>query len=389
MPLKLVTGPANSGRAGEVLDEYRARIAEDPILVVPGFRDVEHSQRELARTGAGLGARVVRFADLFREIGERCGAPPPRLVSEVQREILVEAAVADAHPRALADSAGRPGFTRAAVGFVGELERSMVEPAALERAIGQWHPRGPRGDRAREAAAIYSAYRARLDRSGLVDEEFAAWRAVDALRDRPDAFGRTPVFAYGFDDFTPIELDAIEVLAERAGVDVVVSLPYERGRAAFKAVAPLFERLAALAERVSELPPLDEHYADESRTALHHLERGLYEGADRIDPGGAVRRFEAGGERAEVELVAARALELLRGGIPAGEVAVVYRDPGRYASVVEQVFGAYGIPYSLDRYVSLGHTALGRGLLALLRSATREGSALAAVADRPGATRMT
>src|SRR4051794_22750919 len=376
MALKLVTGPANSGRAGQVLDEYRARIAEDPILVVPGFRDVEHSQRELARTGAGLGARVVRFADLFRTIGERCGAPPARVASDVQREVLVEEAVRAVRPRALRESAGRPGFTRAAVAFVSELERSMVQPGSLARALDQWRPRGARGDRAREAAAIYAAYRERLDGAGLADEELAAWRAVDALREQPHRFGRTPVFAYGFDDFTPIELDALEVLAERAEVDVVVSLPYERGRAAFKAGAPLFERLSERAGELVELPALDEHYADESRAALHQLERGLYEGAGaKADPGDAVRLLAAGGERAEVELVAARVLALLRDGTPAGQVAVVYRDPGRYASVVEQVFGAYGIPYSLDRYVALGHTALGRGLLALLRAATKEGTA--------------
>src|SRR4051794_34664765 len=376
MALKLVTGPANSGRAGQVLDEYRARIAEDPILVVPGFRDVEHSQRELARTGAGLGARVVRFADLFRTIGERCGAPPARVASDVQREVLVEEAVRAVRPRALRESAGRPGFTRAAGAFVSELERSMVQPGSLARALDQWRPRGARGDRAREAAAIYAAYRERLDGAGLADEELAAWRAVDALREQPRRFGRTPVFAYGFDDFTPIELDALEVLAERAEVDVVVSLPYERGRAAFKAVAPLFERLSERAGELIELPPLDEHYADEARAALHHLERGLYDGApEKADPGDAVRLLAAGGERAEVELVAARVLALLRDGTAAGEVAVVYRDPGRYASVVEQVFGAYGIPYSLDRYVALGHTALGRGLLALLRCATKDGSA--------------
>src|SRR5919199_4784484 len=115
MGLKLVTGPANSGRAGEVLDAYRARVGDDPILVVPGFRDVAQLQRELARTGAGLGARVVRFADLFRTIGERCGAPASRVASEVQRELLVEEAVRAVRLRALRDSAARPGFTRAAV----------------------------------------------------------------------------------------------------------------------------------------------------------------------------------------------------------------------------------------------------------------------------------
>jgi ATP-dependent helicase/DNAse subunit B len=56
-------------------------------------------------------------------------------------------------------------------------------------------------------------------------------------------------------------------------------------------------------------------------------------------------------------------------------VAVVFREPPRYASLVEQVFDAYGVPFSIDRYVPFGHTALGRGLLGLLRCATPQGTA--------------
>jgi ATP-dependent helicase/DNAse subunit B len=376
MGLTLVTGPANSGRAGEVLGAYRARLEEEPILVVPALRDVEHTLRELAGGGAVFGTTVVRFKWLFETIAERCGAPPARRASGVQRDLLVEAAVRSADLRELRLSAARPGFARAAGRLVADLERSMVEPEAFARALSEWASRGPRARYAREVAAIYSAYRERLDAAGLVDEDLFAWRAVDALRERPHDFGRTPVLVYGFDDFTPIELDALETLATRVGVDVTVSLPYERGRPAFRAVAPLFERLRALADRHVELPAISEWYADESRAALHHLERRLYEGGgDTSDPGRAVRLLSAGGERAEVELVAANVLELLRGGVSAGDVAVVLRDPRRYASLVEQVFGAYGVPFSIDRYVRFGHTALGRGLLALLRCAGRDGTA--------------
>ena len=69
-----------------------------------------------------------------------------------------------------------------------------------------------------------------------------------------------------------------------------------------------------------------------------------------------------------------RGSALLREGTPPGEIAVVFRDPQRYASMVEQVFGAYGIPYSIDRSVPFAHTALGHGLLALLRCAVLEGT---------------
>src|SRR4051812_45529339 len=376
MGLILVTGPANSGRAGEVLGAYRARLAEEPILVVPALRDVEHTLRELAGGGAVFGTTVVRFKWLFETIAERCGAPPARCASDVQRDLLVQEAVRSVELRELRASAAQPGFARAATRLIGELERSMVEPGAFERALEEWAGRGPRARYAREIGAIYRAYRDRLDASGLVDEDLFASRAVDALRERPHDFGRTPVFVYGFDDFTPIELDALEMLATRVGVDVTVSLPYERGRPAFRAVAPLFERLRGLADRHVELPAISEWYADESRAALHHLERGLYEASgERVDPGGAVRLIAAGGARAEIEQVAADVLALLRGGVSPGDVAVVFREPKRYASLVEQVFDAYGVPFSIDRYVPFGHTALGRGMLALLRCATPHGSA--------------
>jgi hypothetical protein len=73
VPLKLVTGPANAAKAGEVLGGLRARLDDDPILVVPTVADVEHAQRELAERGAVFGAQVMKFDWLFWEIAERAG----------------------------------------------------------------------------------------------------------------------------------------------------------------------------------------------------------------------------------------------------------------------------------------------------------------------------
>jgi ATP-dependent helicase/DNAse subunit B len=378
MPLKLVTGPANSGKAGEILEAYRAGLAAEPILVVPAFSDVQHSQRELAARGAVLGSRVERFKRLFEIVAERCGSEVlgARRASRVQRRLIVERAVRDASLTALRRSAERPGFTRAAERFFSELGRSMVEPQRLAQALDAWTGGGPRAGFAADVAALYRSYRATLERARLVDDELFAWRALDALRARPADWGRTPVYVYGFDDFTPIELALIEALAGAAEADVAVSLPYEEGRAAFEAVEPLIRRLEAVAAEHVALPSSAEHYDPASRAALNTVERRLFEaGEDAPDPGGAIRLLASGGERAEVELVAAEVLALLRGGTPAGEIAVVLRSPAAYASLIEQVFGAYGIPYSLERWVPLGHTGLGQGVLALLRCALGQGSA--------------
>jgi ATP-dependent helicase/DNAse subunit B len=373
--LRLVTGPANSGKAGVLLGAYRARLDEEPILVVPSLEDVEHTQRELADGGAVFGTRVMRFRWLFEEIASRAGSRA-RVASAVQRELIVEEAVRSLELRALAASSRRPGFVRAAVRLIRELEGSMVEPPRFTRALRDWAGDGPRRAYVDEVSAIYARYRERLEQAGLVDPELFAWRALDALRRDARSWGDTPVFFYGFDDFTPLELDALETLSRIAAVDVMVSLPYERGRVAFKALARVFEQVSALASGPpEELPAVNEHYAPESRDALHHIERSLFgDSVRRRSARGALRLLAAGGERAEVELVAAELLVLLRSGTQPGDIAVGYRDPGAYASVVEQVFQAYGIPFSLERRLPFRHTALGRGVLALLRCGALDGT---------------
>src|SRR5215218_517075 len=178
MPLKLVTGPANAAKAGAVLGELRARVDEEPLLVVPAFEDVEHNQRELAARGAVFGVHVVRFKRLFSQIAWR-GGVRGRAASRLQRELIVGEAVRAAELTALAESAERPGFVRAATRFVAEIERSlaersaagpaMVEPARLTQALRAWAGDGPRRAYVDEIAEIYRRYRERLEAAGLVD----------------------------------------------------------------------------------------------------------------------------------------------------------------------------------------------------------------------------
>ena len=91
-----------------------------------------------------------------------------------------------------------------------------------------------------------------------------------------------------------------------------------------------------------------------------------------MDAARAVSILEAGGARAEAELVAAEVLGALRDGVAPEEIVVVTRSLARSGALLESTLAAYGIPATSSRRVPFTHTALGRGVAAAL-----DGDALA------------
>ena len=374
MPITLITGPANAGKAREVLDAVRGHLArgEEPLLLVPTRADVERYRRELALEGTVLGARVERFEELIGEIVRRAGVSEPVLGRVARERVLAKVAAGGGEdaPRST------PGFVTALAATIAGLEVQRVTPARLQAALKAWMSADGVGAAAGagELGRLYGEYRKLLRRIGRTDPERRAARALDALRLEPALWGATPVLMYGFDDFGALQLDAIETLGSVVDARVTVSLTYEPGRTAFGGRAGTFETLRPLAVEHRHLQARAEYYAPEARVALHHLERSLFEpGAGREDAAGAVRLLEGGGERAELELVASEVRALLDEGIRPEEIAVVHRTPSAVAELLGEVFVAHRVPYSLERRVGFANTAIGGALVGALRSTTDAG----------------
>lgn len=359
MPLSLVTGPANAGKASVLLEALRGLIARgegDPLLVVPTDADQARYRRELAEGNLVLGVRVERFEGLFAEAvtrSRRAEAPLGKLARE----------------RLVASLAGaRPGLARAFAESMAELEVARVSPAQLRKALA-----GTQSVLAR-LCEVFEGYHEELARIGRADPELRTTRALDELRRRPALWGDTPVLLYGFDSFTELELDAIETLGNAVDAPVTVSLAYEPGRRAFAGRAAAFQRLLPLSASHKELGPRGEYYADASRAALHHLERSLFEDCPaRVEAGGAVRLLEGSSPRAELELVAGEVRALLDAGVPPEEIAIVHRAPETVGALLGEVLDDHGVPYSLRLRERFAHSAIGRGLLGLMRCALVDG----------------
>jgi ATP-dependent helicase/nuclease subunit B len=392
VPIALVTGPANAGKANIVLEAVRAHVAhgETPLLVVPTHADQARYRRELAEGGLALGVGVERFEGLLGELVSRAGLAEPAIGPLVRERLLGRIACA------------RPGLASALARLVAELETQRVTPARLRGALRAWRSAGGVSSGAPEIAGaqeenartvdrgegrpgdaptalervceVYERYHETLAKMRRVDRELRIARALDALRRDPKRWEATPVLLYGFDDLTELQLDAIETLGGVVGASLTVSLAYEPGRVVFAGRASAFQRLRPLASSHKELPPRAEHYAEGSREVLHHIERSLLcDDPPRVAPGDAIRLLEGGSPRAELELVAGEVRALLDAGVPPAGIAIVHRSPEKIGGLLGEVLAAFGIPYSMRRRVRFADTAIGRGLLGLLRCATAQG----------------
>lgn len=360
MSIALITGPANAGKAHVVLDAVRGHVArgEEPLLVVPTEADRTRYRRELAESGLVLGVRVERFEGLLAVVVARAALGEARIGSLARERILAR----------LADA--RPGMAGALARLVADLETQRVTPARLRGAVRAVRVADGEQVTLERVCEVYERYREALTKLRRADRELCVTRALDALRRKPALWGATPVLLYGFDDMTELQLDAIETLGGVVGAHVTVSLAYEPGRVVFVGRAAAFQRLAPLAHTHTELAARAEYYAPASRAALHHLERSLLgEDATRVDPGEAVRLLEGGSPRAELELVAGEVRALLDGGVAGGEIAIVHRAPETIAGLLGEVLRDFEVPYTMRERVLFAHTAIGRGLLGLLRCA--------------------
>ena len=368
MGVRLIVGPPNSGRTGRTLDAFRAAAARNPVLVVPTVDDVERFERELTREGVVvIGATVGTFDQLFGLIARAADAPVAPAVSRTQRLRLAREAASRTELRLLAASSRRPGFAAALEELVSELQAALVDPAWLyERAAEA-------GRYELEIASLYGSYLRVRNELGLHDEHSLAAAATAALRERRDAWRARPVFLYGFDDLTQEQLELVRELA--ASTDVTVALPWEDRESLTLARGALFAELrdfeGASVERLAAEPRFTQS------TTLFEVERrfGGRTDGETIENDGGVALLASAGELAEVEAVGGAVARLLSDGMPAGEIAIVLRDPRSAGPLYRRVLTRFGIPVAVQADLPAARTTTGAGLIALLRASVGAGGA--------------
>jgi len=368
VPLKLIYGPPNSGRAGVVRRDFLAALERDPILVVPTIDDVFAFERELSTAGGGVGAvlggAAMTLGALFRTVATAAGAPPGAELSAAQRLRAVAVAIAARRDRLgpLRRSAGRPRFAAALERLFDELQAAGVAPEAVEASAATLEGSAYLSD----LATLFAGYEEVRQRSGRGDAHGIAREAIAQLRRDPALWGERPVLLYGFDDLTENQFELVAALAERT--QVTVALPYEEGNAALAArgrlLGRLRERIGADDDMRTEPDP-----ANTDSALLFHLTRSY--GAprpQRVAPDGSLTLLRSAGTRVEAEAIAAHVSRLVHGGADPAEIAVALRDPARRGPEIAAALEANGIAVALEAEVPVAGTSVGGALVALLEA---------------------
>jgi RecB family exonuclease len=369
MPLSLIHGPPNSGRAGLVRRRFAAALDRGPLLVVPTVDDVYAFERELCEGGATLGGAVTTFAGLFREVAAAGGEPPTGVLTPVQRLRAVSLAIAERRGQLgpLRASAARPGFAPAFERLLDELQAAGLEPADVEAASATLEGSAYLAD----LATLFAGYAAVRDRLGRGDAHGVARRAVELLRD-PGGFWDRPTFLYGLDDLTRNQLELIRALAGRA--EVTFALPYEEGNAALAARASLLEKLREIG--VEEETATEADPGNTDSPLLFHLERGFGAAkAPRRAADDSLTILRSAGARGEAEAIGAEVAGLIAAGESPDGIAIALRDPARRGPQIASVLESYGIATALEAELPVASTAVGGTLLALLAAVLGEGGA--------------
>ncbi|MFN0053925.1 MAG: PD-(D/E)XK nuclease family protein [Planctomycetales bacterium] len=380
--MEILTGMAGSGKTARLLECYRGALADAQRRGEPGttlwLTPTQRSQQGvLERLCDGtlpviFSPNVLTFSHFAERILRAAEQPIMRLSPAMQRTLLrriVERRIARRELTYFAPIAATSGFLDLVGAFIVELKRSETWPELFARACAE---RGERGAD-RELAALYRDYQETLLREGRYDGEGKFWSALQRLKDGAwGEFGRLSlVVVDGFTDFTSTQHQILRLLSGQAG-RLLLSLPWE---------SPLVRtELFAKPRRVRELLP---DGADETPVlpqpseaggaafpALDHVARWLFSNPRVVPRATAAEGLEiiaAAGEAGEVNLLAARVKELLRGGTLPDEIVIAVRDLADYYDLIVERFEGAGIPFACDYAPPLDRLPLCRALVQALQ----------------------
>ena len=298
--MRLITGPAGSGKTTFLLDRFRDALGlnhQSVRLLVPTATMAQHLENQIAREGFVFRRNLIQT--LSRFVDERVADFPQ--APDAVLYLLVEQAIARVNHPEFRRVANFPGFYSSLARTIAEFSSAGCDSARLGGCL-------PEAPLASAFLAVYEEVDRLLDARGLLLR--AKRLECAAARIHADGLGGIhSVWLNGFHTLPDPELGVIEAMVRHA--DVTIALAED-------ATDAMRDRLAAMG------------FAEDRFTKT------------RSSP--AIARLRARSVEREVEEIARRILEQANAGRPFREMGIVVRSAETYVPLLRSTLERFGIP---------------------------------------------
>lgn len=266
----------------------------------------------------------------------------------------------------------KQSFIEMANNFISELKQYGVSPADLEEICQGLEENTFLRKKLTDIGLIFSDYEAYIKGKYLDSEDYVSLYA-EKIAESEKIRGES-VWVYGFESFTPKNIQVIGNLLKSAREVNLVMTCGEQGRDSdlFRLSGSIIGRFCRLAEEEGvpwEKKAIPESYRiREKAPAILHLEHELYAiPANASGEHGGITLVRAASFYSEAESAAAEVLCLVRDeGLEYKDIILICNDLETRGSIIKRVFSQYGIDLFVDKKQSILHNPASQFILSLL-----------------------
>jgi ATP-dependent helicase/nuclease subunit B len=254
-------------------------------------------------------------------------------------------------------------FIEMANNLISELKQFNVDPKTLGGIIDKMPETGFLGKKLSDVHRLYTRYEA-LIQGKFIDTEDYLSMFIEKIRLSP-TIAKSTIWLYGFDYFTPKNLEVIDQL-RLVAKDVHVVLTWDQGGSD----ASLFRIAGTMMEKLSPdtTSQIGDEYNQPKNPAIATLEAQLFAlPAQESDLDSGITLVSSANIYGEAETAAGYILHLIRDKkLLLRDILVICNDLETRGSIYKRVFAEYGLDLFMDNKRDIMHSPAVNFIVALL-----------------------
>ncbi|MDO4176902.1 MAG: PD-(D/E)XK nuclease family protein [Bacillota bacterium] len=366
--LKIYYGNESTDRENFIFDEINPE--EKTILIVPDQYSLQMEKdaleyfREKTGRSALLNLMVTDFSALGHKVIKEIGGKAPELIDRYGRHMLLSLIISrlaeDGELQVYSRMGGRNSFVSHANQLISEMKRYGTGPEDI-REVTEETDRFLRL-KLSDIEKIYTAYEEAIDGRFTDTEDYM--ELYGRLMAGSELIRGADVWIYGFDTFTPLNMQVIaEILSAAARVNVVMT--WEDAGAENSGDARVLT--IGGGEGLFDLTGLVIENLREMASATGHDAKAIKIEKKRAEVHPEITLVEASNIYAEADRAAAHITDLVRDkGYRYSDITVICNDMDVRGGILKRTFDRWGIPAFADRKRKVLHQPVVRFLLAFL-----------------------